>query len=98
MAVKILFIILSLCDISFVYAQQVTQTELADPAFLQRTITNLSMQRNEAQDSVAVVQARLSAITIELTKAKARIEELEKKDAKQVTSPSQNDGGSGTQP
>lgn len=49
----------------------------ADPAFLQRAITAVQTQRNLAMDAQAVAEAKLSALTEELTKAQARIKELE---------------------
>lgn len=51
----------------------------ADPAFLQRAITAIQAQRNLALDAQAVAEARVAMQTEELTKAQARIKELEDK-------------------
>lgn len=48
-----------------------------DPVFLQHAITAVQTQRNLAMDAQAVSDAKLAALTEELTKAKARIKELE---------------------
>jgi hypothetical protein len=54
------------------YAQQQT-----DPAFMQRAITSLQLQRNAALDQVVVSDAKVAGLTEDLTKAQARIKELE---------------------
>lgn len=48
-----------------------------DPAFLQRSISIVQAQRNQALDSVAFLAAKVDGLTEELTKAQARIKELE---------------------
>lgn len=78
MAVRTIITILALLIPAYATAQQVTQGELNDPAFLQRTITALSTQRNQAYDAAAVAEARSNTLTADLVNARARIEELEK--------------------
>jgi hypothetical protein len=50
-----------------------------DAAFLQRAITVLQGQRNQAMDAQAVAAAQVATLTDHLAKAKARIMELEPK-------------------
>lgn len=59
-----------------VFAQQ------PDPIFLQKAITAVQTQRNLAMDAAAVAEAKLAQATEELTKANARIKELEPKPEK----------------
>jgi hypothetical protein len=56
-----------------VYAQQ----QQADPAFMQRAITSLQTQRNNAFDAAAVAEAKAAGLTEDLAKANAKIKELE---------------------
>lgn len=51
----------------------------ADSAFLQRAVSVLQAQRNAALDQAAVAEARASGLQDDLTKAQARIKELEPK-------------------
>jgi TolA-binding protein len=57
----------------------VVAAQQADPAFLQRAITAVQTQRNLAMDAQAVAEARVASLTDDLTKAQARIKELEAK-------------------
>lgn len=50
-----------------------------DAAFLQRAIGAIQLQRNQALDAVAVAEAKLSQMSEDLEKARARIKELESK-------------------
>ena len=50
-----------------------------DPAFMQKAITALQAQRNQALDSAAVAEAKASGVSDELNNAKNRIKELEDK-------------------
>lgn len=47
------------------------------PAFLEKAIAALQTQRNNALDAQAAAEARAALLAEELTKAKARITELE---------------------
>lgn len=58
------------------------QQQPPDPAFLQRALVAMQAQRNQAMDSAAVMEAKLAAAADELTKANARIKELESKPEK----------------
>lgn len=58
----------------------VASAQQADPAFLQRAITAVQMQRNLALDAQAVAEARVAALTEDLAKAQAHIKELESKE------------------
>ena len=61
------------------YAQQPPQQTQQQPdvAFMQRAIVSLQTQRNNALDSAAASDAKAAGLTEELTKAQARIKELE---------------------
>lgn len=48
-----------------------------DPAFMQRAITALQTQRNAALDNAAVAEAKANGLQEELSKAQAKIKELE---------------------
>lgn len=50
-----------------------------DPAVLQRAITVLQAQRNQALDSAASEAVRAEGLSDDLAKARARIKELEPK-------------------
>lgn len=50
-----------------------------DPIFLQKAIAAVQTQRNLAMDTAAVAEAKVAQLTEELTKAQARIKELEDK-------------------
>ena len=50
-----------------------------DPAFLQKALTAMQAQRNQASDAQAVLEARLSMANEELAKAKDKIKEMEAK-------------------
>ena len=50
-----------------------------DPVLLQRIIGSMQAQRNQALDALAVSEARLVAMTADLTKAQERLKELEPK-------------------
>jgi hypothetical protein len=50
----------------------------ADPAFMQRAITVLQQQRNNALDAQAAAEAKASGLTEDLNKALAKIKELDK--------------------
>lgn len=56
------------------------QQQPADPAFLQRAVTALQAQRNQALDAAAAHEARAAGLADDLAKAQARIKELEPKD------------------
>lgn len=53
-----------------------------DPSFMQKAINQLSAQRNQALDALAGAETRLQIANEELTKAQARIKELEEKEKK----------------
>lgn len=76
MKMRALFTLFLLC-ISPAAAQQ-PQPKQDDPAFMQRALTALQAQRNQALDYAAVEAARVAALTEELGKAQTRIKELEK--------------------
>jgi Ni/Co efflux regulator RcnB len=48
-----------------------------DPAFLQRALTALQTQRNQALDMAAAQQARADGLTDDLAKAQSKVKELE---------------------
>jgi hypothetical protein len=48
-----------------------------DPAVLQRMVETISAQRNQAMNAATEYEAKLAVITGELTRATARIKELE---------------------
>lgn len=56
-----------------VFAQQ------PDPAFLQRAIAAVQIQRNLAMDAAAVAEAKAAILTDDLAKATVRLKELEAK-------------------
>jgi hypothetical protein len=56
-----------------------TLAQQADPAFLQRAVSVLQTQRNEALNAAAAQQARADGLADDLAKAQARIKELEQK-------------------
>lgn len=58
-----------------VFAQQ----QAPDPAFLQRALSAMQAQRNQAMDAAAVQQARADGLADDLAKAQTRIKELEEK-------------------
>jgi predicted nucleic acid-binding Zn-ribbon protein len=68
-----IFLLLSLTP---AFAQQ------ADPAFMQRAISQLQAQRNSAMDSLAASEAKAAGLSDELEKAKAKIKEFEAKEIK----------------
>lgn len=51
----------------------------ADPAMLQRALSAIQIQRNQAFDLAASWEARANGLAEELAKAQARIKELESK-------------------
>lgn len=53
-----------------------------DAAFWQKAADAIANQRNNAMNSVALTEAKLTIATEELAKAQARIKELEEKDKK----------------
>lgn len=55
------------------------QQQAPDPAFLQRALSVMQAQRNQAMDTAAVQQARADGLADELAKAQARVKELEPK-------------------
>lgn len=55
------------------------QQSSPDPAFMQRAISSLQVQRNQAMDAAAINEAKAAGLADDLTKAQARIKELEKK-------------------
>lgn len=55
------------------------QHQPADPAFLQRAISAMQAQRNQAMDAAAVLQARADGLQDELSKAQAKLKELDEK-------------------
>jgi hypothetical protein len=50
-----------------------------DAAFMQRAITSLQAQRNNALDNQAVAEAKATGLAEDLTKANSKIKELEDK-------------------
>lgn len=63
----------ALLAVSPALAQQV------DPAFLQRALSALQMQRNQAADQAAVEKARADGLADDLAKAQAEIKSLQEK-------------------
>jgi predicted outer membrane protein len=55
------------------------QAEQPDPALLQRLIPVLQAQRNQALDMAAAHQARADGVAFDLSRALARVKELEAK-------------------
>lgn len=62
-----------------VLSTSVVYAQTADPIFLQHAIATLQAQRNAAMDAQTIAEAKLAGLTDELTKANARIKELETK-------------------
>lgn len=50
-----------------------------DPVFLQRALTAMQAQRNQAMDAQAISTAQAAGLADDLAKAQARIKELEPK-------------------
>lgn len=73
LAILILFI-------SPAFAQQAYSPP--DPVFLQRAISSIEAQRNQALTAQAIAEAKLAGAIEELTKTNARIKELEEKEKK----------------
>lgn len=59
------------------------QAQQADPVFLQRAVAALQLQRNSALDAQVVAEAKVTGLTEELSKANAKIKELEDSKAKE---------------
>lgn len=53
------------------------QQQQPDPAFLQRVLSTMQAQRNQATDALAVSDTRIAVLQEELEKIKARVKELE---------------------
>jgi hypothetical protein len=60
-------------------ASAASAQQAPDPAFLQRAVTAIQTQRNQALDVAAAQQARADGLADDLAKAQARIKELEPK-------------------
>ena len=60
-------------------APAIAQQQTPDPAFLQKALSAMQSQRNQAADAQAVLEARLSMANDELAKAQAKIKELKAK-------------------
>ena len=60
-------------------AQQAVPQQKPDFDFMQHAIQALQQQRNNAFDGQAAAEAKVAGLTDELTKARARIKELEDK-------------------
>lgn len=65
--------------IAAVLLPSATLAQQADPAFLQRAVSVLQSQRNEALNAAAAQQARADGLADDLAKAQGRIKELERK-------------------
>ena len=63
--------------ITFLPTAALAQT--ADPELIQKILPSLQAQRNNALDAVAVAEGRLALANDQLTKANAKIKELEDK-------------------
>lgn len=61
------------------FASPALAEQKPDPEFLQKALTVMQAQRNNAMDADAVAEAKLATTTDELAKAQARIKELEAK-------------------
>lgn len=70
--VFVLFSALLLSSVAFAQQQP-------DPAFLQKAIAALQIQRNQALDAYVVDEAKIATLNEEIAKANARIKELEPK-------------------
>jgi hypothetical protein len=55
------------------------QQTLPDPAFLQKALSAMQAQRNQAMDALAVSDAKAQMVAEDLAKANTRIKELEPK-------------------
>lgn len=55
------------------------QQQQPDPAFLQRALDSVAMQRNNALNAAAIAEAKAGTLEDQLAKAQARIKELEPK-------------------
>lgn len=75
---KKLLILSTFFLVSAAHAQQQQQP---DPAFMQRALTALQSQRNQALDLAASQEARANGLQDDLMKAQARVKELEEKTA-----------------
>lgn len=51
----------------------------SDPVFLQRALTAMQTQRDQAMNALVVVEANVAGLKDELAKAQARVKELEPK-------------------
>lgn len=69
---------------SLLAAPAAAQQQAPDPAFLTRAIGVLQVQRNQALDALTVEQARAEGLREELTKAQARIKEMESAQAEKA--------------
>lgn len=67
--------------LSLLAAPALAQQQPPDPATLQRALGALQTQRNQAFDLAASWEARAGGLADELTKANARLKELEPKPA-----------------
>lgn len=56
------------------------QAQPPDPAFLQRALTAMQGQRNQAMDALAISEAKTAGVAEELAKTTARVKELEAKE------------------
>lgn len=84
---KKLFVLLAL--LGSVSTSAIAQQQ-PDPAFLQRALAAMQAQRNQAQDSAAVAEARAAGLSDDLAKAQARIKEIESKSAPGPDKPKQD--------
>lgn len=55
------------------------QQQVADPATLQRLLTMTQAQRNQLFDAFTAASVQIEALTDDLAKARARLNELEQK-------------------
>ena len=60
-------------------ANSPTFADQPDPAFLQKALSAVQAQRNQAADVQAALEARLAIVSDDLSQAKKRIKELEDK-------------------
>lgn len=75
-----IIVVSALLAVSPAVAQQ--QQQPADPAFLQRALTAMQAQRNQAQDVAVISEAKAAGLAEELAKVQTRIKELEAKSEK----------------
>lgn len=73
---RLVILILALALPSVVLAQQQT----VDVVFLQRALAAIEQQRNQALTAQAIAEAKIGGLSDELTKANAKIKELEAKE------------------